>query len=364
MQRKGQWILISVFSLFIAGFALAHLLLPDSELSYSERRRLAQLPEFSAKALVSGSYSTDFEEYMSDQFPLREGFRSIAALTAKDIFLQRDVNGYFTANGGIFKLESELKPEQVALAVNKINAQIAAHPEAGAIYYSVVPDKCYFTADSLGYPTMDYDELLRTISGSISTGEYIDLFDVLSIDDYYRTDTHWRQERLLPAAQALCKAMGAPLPKQDDYVPLLIGEFQGVLAAQSALPADSDELYIMESEATKSSTVLSAELEGALPVYAPDKFSGMEPYDVYLHGAQAVLTIENPAADTERELVIFRDSYGSSLSPLLISSYSKVTLVDLRYIMGELVSDYVDFDGADVLFIYSTTLLNSGGILR
>ena len=90
----------------------------------------------------------------------------------------------------------------------------------------------------------------------------------------------------------------------------------------------------------------------------------MDPYDVYLSGAEAVLTMENPLAQNDRELVIFRDSFGSSIAPLLLSGYSKVTLVDIRYISSTLLDDYVSFDGADVLFLYNTAIFNAGATLK
>ena len=69
--------------------------------------------------------------------------------------------------------------------------------------------------------------------------------------------------------------------------------------------------------------------------------------------------MKNNSAQTDKRLIIFRDSFASSLAPLLLDGYSEVVLVDLRYVMSDMVADYVDFSDADVLFLYSTTLLNS-----
>ena len=73
---------------------------------------------------------------------------------------------------------------------------------------------------------------------------------------------------------------------------------------------------------------------------------------------------ENPDAETDRELVIFRDSYGSSLAPLLVKGYSKITLVDIRYLASPFVGQYVRFDSQDVLFLYSTSVLNNSITLK
>ena len=52
------------------------------------------------------------------------------------------------------------------------------------------------------------------------------------------------------------------------------------------------------------------------------------------------------------------------LEESLAESYAKITLVDLRYLPSYLLGDYVDFHGQDVLFLYSSLLLNNSLALR
>jgi hypothetical protein len=100
-------------------------------------------------------------------------------------------------------------------------------------------------------------------------------------------------------------------------------------------------------------------------VYVPEKLEGIDPYDVFLSGAKSLLKITNEHADNDRELILFRDSFGSSLAPLLLSEYSSIILVDLRYMATSILGDYIDFSKEqDVLFLYNTQLLNSGYLLK
>ena len=101
-----------------------------------------------------------------------------------------------------------------------------------------------------------------------------------------------------------------------------------------------------------------------LGVYDESKLDARDLYEVYLSGPRSLLTIENPNAATDRELLIFRDSFGSSLAPLLVQDYSKVTLVDLRYVQLELLDRFVDFHGQDVLILYSAIVLNNGQTIK
>ena len=85
---------------------------------------------------------------------------------------------------------------------------------------------------------------------------------------------------------------------------------------------------------------------------------------MFLSGPVSLLTIQNPNARSNRELVIFRDSFGSSLAPLLAEGYSEITLVDIRYLPSARVGQFVDFTGKDVLFLYSTQVLNNSEALK
>lgn len=77
------------------------------------------------------------------------------------------------------------------------------------VYLSVIPDKNYFLAEANGYPALDYQALTDALRKQTEFAAYIDLFGTLTADDYYRTDSHWRQENLLTTADTLAAAMAS-----------------------------------------------------------------------------------------------------------------------------------------------------------
>ena len=80
MQKLTQRLTIAVFALVLLGFMVLHLLLPDGTSSRAERRKLQQFPEVSGEALLSAEFSEDVEDYLLDQFPFRDSFRSFMKL--------------------------------------------------------------------------------------------------------------------------------------------------------------------------------------------------------------------------------------------------------------------------------------------
>ena len=79
---------------------------------------------------------------------------------------------------------------------------------------------------------------------------------------------------------------------------------------------------------------------------------------MFLSGSLSLLTVTNPNARTDKKLVLFRDSFGSSIAPLLAGGN------DFRYIHPEQLGRFVDFGNSDVLFLYSTLVLNHSGTLK
>ena len=362
MEKIKKILVVAVLALTLVGIFVLHVALPDGDVSDAERRPLAQLPPLTAEGVFSGDYFDDLETYLLDQFPLRDTFRRLKANFQYKVLGLKANNGIYQVGDHLSKLDYPLKESQVQMAVDRINAIIDSHPQIGKAYYSLIPDKNYFMAEANGYPAMDYDALLQQAEGI--RGEYIDIFPLLSLDDYYYTDSHWRQEKILDVAARLAAAMGTVADGMDAYTAESREDFRGVYHGQSALNLPGETLNILKSRVTESAVAKSLEHTANMPVYNWSDFESTDPYDVYLSGAEALITVENPLQTNGRHLILFRDSFGSSISPLLLSGYSKVTVVDIRYMASAMLDQYVDFTDADVLFLYCTSLLNSGAALR
>ena len=120
----------------------------------------------------------------------------------------------------------------------------------------------------------------------------------------------------------------------------------------------------MESQLLSECTVYDHESGKTGSVYDESKLESKDLYDVFLSGSRSLLTIENPNASTEKELIVFRDSFGSAIAPLLVQGYAKVTLVDIRYIQIDVLDRFLEFSGQDVLFLYSVSVLNNSSTLK
>lgn len=338
---------------------------PAKESSDAERRPLAQLPALTTQSLLSGSFMEDFESYALDQFPLRDSFRRLKALTSNYGLWQMDNNGIYIADGYAAQMEYPLNEASLDRALSQFNKVYETYLQESncQVIATVIPDKSYYLAQSSGHLAMDYEKLFTQVQAGMPWAQYVDITDCLQAQDYYFTDTHWRQENLLPVAQRISSTLGVAGPTVEDFTKTKLERpFYGVYYGQAALPMDPDTMYLMESPLLDACKVYNYTTGVYTQVYDPDKLEAKDLYEVYLSGPQSLLRIENPNANTDRELIIFRDSFGSSLAPLLVQDYGAVTLIDIRYITPEMLGRYVAFDGKDVLFMYSTLVLNTNAI--
>ncbi len=368
MNTKIKNITVSlVLAILMFGLSAWTWLREADDFSESERRSLAQFPELSTETVLSGKFMSEFETYTQDQFPLRDSFRRLKALAAFGIFGNKDNNDIYVADGHISKLEYPMSEPMLDHAEDRFenlyNKYLSGNEN---VYFAIIPDKNYFLAEKNGYLSLDYDRLIADMYGRLENMKPIDVIELLDISDYYYTDTHWRQEKILDVAEAIAKAMGVTLSAEYEEN-TLDHPFYGVYYGQSALPYEPDTIKYLTNEMLEGCTVTSYNtgVPKKTVMYNMEKAVSRDPYEMFLGGADPLIVIENPAATSDRELVVFRDSFGSSFVPLLVEAYAKVTVVDTRYMDSSLIGNFVEFhEEQDVLFMYSTMLINNSLAIR
>lgn len=364
MIKVKNIIVVVLLAVFLGGFGLWSVLLKDKDISESERRELAKAPEVSWNNVISGNYMNSFEDYVLDQFPLREKFLDVKNLATSKLLFQKSAD-YYVAGGYATKLESKLDEESVAYATERFRFVYDKYlKDSGSkIYLSIVPDKNYFLAKKNGYLPMNYNRMTELMRAGMEYAEYIDIYPYLSIEDYYYSDTHWRQECIEDVAVALAEGMGRKLSEKYEQKTVEV-PFYGYYYNLVNRKTEADTIHYLTNEVLENAIAFDYETNKQMPVYTLKKAEGKDPYEIFLGGSKALITIENEQAADDRELIIFRDSFGSSLTPLLVGAYRKITVVDIRYMMPVMIGRFIDFTNKDVLFIYNTAVLNHSETIK
>ena len=279
---------------------------------------------------------------------------------------------YFVVGEGVYRNEKELDEKSIDRAIGKFQTFAEDYcGEAERVFLALIPSKNGYLNAENGHLNEAEFAILQSVYDKWGRN-FIDLSVCLDLEDYYRTDPHWRQERL----GAVLRELGAALEFDTDTVlngdrvlsenwteEVLTTDYIGVYGDEvDGVPAE--EMTVLHHPDMDSYIVRNGETGEEMPLYDTEKLSERDPYELFVGGPLSLVTIENPNAGNDRHLVVVRDSFGSALLPLLAQSYAKVTAVDIRYMMPNLVGNFVDFTDADVLFLYSSTVLNNSITLK
>lgn len=279
---------------------------------------------------------------------------------------------YFVVDGAVYRTEDTLDEKSVERAIGKFKSfQETYCGEAERVFFALIPSKNGYLNGSNGHLNEAEFAILQSVYDKWGSN-FIDLSVCLDLEDYYRTDPHWRQECLGNVLMELGAALEFETDTTDDSdAPLtenwteevLTTDYIGVYGDQvDGVPAET--LTVLHHGAMDSYIVRNGETGEEMPLYDTAKLSERDPYELFVGGPLSLVTIENPNAENDRHLVVVRDSFASALLPLLAQSYAKVTAVDIRYMMSAMVGNFVDFTGADVLFLYSSTVINNSITLK
>ena len=353
-------ILTILFCLFISIFFIFNIISKDIDISYAERRHLNKLPDHSVEAIMNGDFFNDFEKYATDQFVMRNSFRKFKAKFNFSALNMKDYNNLYIKDNYIYKIDYPLNNNQILKFTKKINYILNKTSNNNHIYLSIIPDKNFYSQDN--YLKIDYNKLIDTVKNNINNKiTYIDITKDLSLNNYYYTDIHWKQETLNDVVNTLSENMKFHISniksKENIYKP-----FYGSYYGQLGLSNKTDTIIYKTNYLTKNAKVKDIE-SNLTTIYDPNALANIDSYDVFVGGATPIIEIESNS-HTNKELVIFRDSFASSITPLLLGGYDKITLIDLRYIDFLLLNKYITFNNQDILFLYNTTIINNSDILK
>ena len=349
MTKTAQRVTAIIFCVFLAGFGLLHIILPDRTFSPVENRNLKQMPAFSWSSLMDGSYTADLEAYLEDQFPLRDSW--IGLKTRYERLLgKREFHGvYLCGDTLINKVEDAGRAEQNAGYLSTLT-ELTDIP----VYVGLIPTAAEIWRDKLpaGAENFDQAAYLEQVRAGTPDAVWVDISGELTghKDEpvFYHTDHHWTSLGAYYGYAALMSAMG------EEPVPLGSGEtvaedFYGTLYSTSGvhwLEPDTIERYV----SGENVTVENFEKGETHGLYVDSFLGEKDKYASFMGGNTPLYIVRNPGAAADKKLLVVRDSYSDSLAPFLSQYFSEIHLLDLRYYRTS-VAQYAEENAMDQIFV-------------
>ena len=363
MDKRYGIFLSGAFCAFLGVFLVAGAVTPDKTFSPLENRNLQQFPTPSVKTVLSGQFMSDFETYVTDQFPGRDGWMDLKARTERAVGKEENDGVYFCAKDTLI---SRFDPPDAATVSKNLGYVDQFAAKAGVpVYFSLIPGAAEIWSDRLpaGAPNASQKAILDQAAASIQNARMYSTYDALEAhkgeDIYYRTDHHWTSLGAYYGYTALMDALGMePVPLSDYQKTTRSTEFYGTIYSSSGVrwvAPDTIDTYVPDTGITVTSYTYDSK---GVPVEEPRKLydtsflSVKDKYSMFLGGNQPLAVVRTSHADAPK-LLIVRDSYTDSLVPFLTAHFSEIHLVDPRYYKLS-VADYIQKNGIDeALVLYS-----------
>lgn len=363
MKNKVSDILTcGLFCGFLTLMLVLFLLLPKTDFSQREKRALAESPDTSAQAILSGEFGVQAEEYIADHIPGRDFFVGVARYY--DLLSGRQVTKDILLAAGDRLVEKPNLPNGAAAQRNMGVINRFAQTIGQNVDLMIVPSAGFAVEDSIYGLHDDYtdDAIIQDIYALAGEGvRTVDLVKpFLAAQDpaalYYRTDHHWTSLGAYTAYKAYMDALGHNYPAQSDFTVERHGGFCGTTHSRAGLwlvKSEDVELWDSGKDFTVTAYQNAADTVGAThdSLFYRERLQELDKYTVFLNGNQPLVRIHNPQG--EGKLLVIRDSYANCLGAFLANTYEEVVLVDLRYYKSP-VSELVAGEGFDdVLVCYS-----------
>ena len=349
-----------IFLVFLIVAFAFNLFSKDKKYSESENRMLAQKPVFSMANLTSGKYMKDMEDYVTDQFFIRDKWINLKVL--EDLALgKKESNGVYIGKKD-YLMEIPTAPNQKALDNNldAISNFSASHPDINTVM-TLIPNAAYIYDHLIprNAPVRDQEKDIKYVMNAVSTSlNFVDLTKTMSSHKeeniYYKTDHHWTTLGARYAFDALSTALGIEKPTQEYKIYPVTHSFQGTLASKSGYDKAQDTIEIYVPQGVNTDCVVNFTDEGkkTASVYESAALEKKDKYEVFFGGNHTRIDISTPM-EGKKNLLLFKDSYANCFIPFLVPYYRNIIVIDPRYFYDDIESLISDNEITDVLFLYN-----------
>ncbi|MCI5578099.1 MAG: DHHW family protein [Oscillospiraceae bacterium] len=389
-------LMIGLFALVLGGISLFTAILPKKEKSENENRYLADFPSaINEKKLETAknpadvwnsvkwkyindrsghAFKDDFETYLSDHIVRREDWVK-ASNRIQTLSGKKEINGVYTLDNQMIQTFKEYNADDVNNSINAMNAFAERFPDK-QMFFMLAPTVQEFCSGKIpSYEGLlsektfidDCYKKLRNISAidcrsflASNSDEYI----------YYRTDHHWTSLGAYYAYQSAAKLLEYTAYGYGSFnIETASSDFRGTLYSKTlddSIPADNIDYYTLSKNEpkVKMTCINGSEVKEYDSLYVRDFLNEKDKYSSFTGSNVPIVEIETDV-DTDKTLLIIKDSYAHSLVPFLSKHYSKITMVDMRYINTSL-NDLINLDDySQVLFMYNAvTFAEDGNITK
>lgn len=376
MKRLTNYVMIFIFWGTLLFFLAAEIFCSDVSMSEIENRVLAEVPQPSLYGVVVGQDQNDFEDYLKDQFPLRNQFMGIRS-TILRVVRKQEINGaYIGKKGFLFEkiTDDDYKQSRVDKNVDAVKSLYEFYEQMvdrGHLSVMILPTSAYVYDKYMPRNSNMFNQkrLIDDIGMALDGYNVVDVADVLknAADDrddiYYKTDHHWTMTGAFEAYKCYRQSIGMPEVLDDSYfVDEMTDSFRGSLYCKILGVSPFDSIYQYVSKECDPVYEVVADGYELSSLYDESKLEIQDKYQYFMGGnygeARIINNTFSPELDendnpVEKNLLIIKDSFANCFIPFVAADYANTYVLDPRYYKGDLGQYFIDNNVTDVLVLYN-----------
>ncbi len=361
MKKIVKYPLVFIFFLFLLGYLIFDISYSKKMVSELENRELAQRPNFTLSSFYNNKFSPKYENYINDQFVLRDQWISLKSRLEKLLGKIENNGIMYGEDGFMFQHCPTVDLERIQTNTRFINEFIEKYPDLTVTMaiipnaYTIYPDKVPVGAGQVDQVRAT-EEIYQQLPDSVRT---LDVFSSLWENKgeylYYRTDHHWTTLGAYYGYAKFCAEKGWEPVILDTIPKTEVKDFYGTYFSKSKLYNAVPDTITYHDIPVESITIDDKKVDC---LYDLDKFQQRDKYAAFLWGNHGITVIQS-GSNLQKEkgktsrILIIKDSYGNCFSPFLTYQYDEVYIVDLRAIPIK-ISELLEknkFD--DILILYN-----------
>lgn len=337
------------------------------QFSENENRYLETLPSITWEGIKNGKVTEKINLYLCDHFPFRDFFIGLKS-RAEIIAGKGEINSVYIGKDN-YLIESYPPPantEQIAQSLRRF----AEHEQVSQreLHLMLVPTAVYIYQDKL--------PRFAPVNNQMETAEQIyqdskipalDCSQILlSHKDkeplYYRTDHHWTSYGAYLGYLAFCQKKGiVPSPLEAFEEEIVTRDFRGTVYSKVNDYTQKGEPISVFRHPEDRLTVFYKDVnEISHSLYNLDYIEKKDKYSLFLNNLHPLIEITNETADSDRELMLIKDSYANSMVPFLVRHFKTIYVFDTRYYRFGPSGFLEEHQGiTDILILYNMSTLDT-----
>lgn len=362
-KRVRSFSIVAVFIILIFGLTVVTLVKKDISFSANENRVLQQRPEFSSERLFDGTFTKEYESYVTDQFVMRDQWIAMKVYAEKAL-QKKSINGvYFGKDGYLIQQHSKEDVDESLVNKNldRLQGFVDQYKKDANVQVMIVPTSSYILKDKMPKFANEYDQkgLMTQIADRIGSDHYINVEDTLTAHRgeyvYYRTDHHWTSLGAFYAYQEAAKAMGFTPYQQEDYsIEKATDAFLGTTYSKVNIESKADEIDLYSLKKSNGYQVdLNMGAKKLDGLFDMEKLKDKDKYPVFLGGNNSCVEITG-GEKNGKTLLVVKDSFAHTFVPFLAEHYEKIIMIDYRYYNRSTKKLVEDNKVTDILVLYNT----------